>query len=119
MTVNAGALAIVTFIDAVTTGITGFVQVCKVAGAGITVGTNFTFNVAGTPETVAAGPAPGGTCGTPVTAPIGNAVITETIPAGTIARVASAALGKTVTISIKEQDTDREILLPVRVPKAA
>src|ERR1700719_1256611 len=61
----------------------GFVQVCKVAGAGVAVGTNFTFNVAGTPVIVAAGAAPGGTCGVPVTVPAGTAVITETIPAGT------------------------------------
>ena len=34
--------------------------------------------------TVAAGAAPGGTCGTPITVPAGTAVITETIPAGTL-----------------------------------
>src|SRR5664279_2868866 len=60
----------------------GTIQVCKVAGAGVVVGTNFSFNVAGTPITVPAGAGPGGTCGAPVTASAGNAVITETVPAG-------------------------------------
>jgi hypothetical protein len=63
---------------------TGFVQVCKVAGAGITVGTNFTFSVGGTPVVVSAGAGPGGTCGTPVTVTAGTAVITETIPTGVL-----------------------------------
>ena len=62
---------------------TGTVQVCKVAGAGVAIGTDFTFNVAGTPVTVAAGPAPGGTCGTPVTVAAGTAAITEALPAHT------------------------------------
>ena len=61
---------------------TGFVQVCKVAGPGVGVGTEFTFNVAGTPVTVQAGAAPGGSCSIPVTAPTGAAVITETLPSG-------------------------------------
>ena len=63
---------------------TGFVQVCKVAGSGVAVGTNFSFNMAGTPITVPAGAAPGGTCGAPITVPTGNTLITETIPAGTL-----------------------------------
>jgi hypothetical protein len=85
VTVLAGGQTIVTFIDAAAPAPpNGFVQVCKVAGAGITVGTNFTFNVAGTPVTVAAGPAPGGTCATPVTVPAGAAAITETVPAGSL-----------------------------------
>ena len=86
VTVNAGGQTIVTFIDAAVAGIptTGFVQVCKVAGAGIAAGTNFTFNVGGTPVTVGAGAAPGGTCATPIALPVGSAVITETIPAGTV-----------------------------------
>jgi len=63
---------------------TGFVQVCKVAGAGVAVGTNFAFNVAGTPVTVAAGAAPGGSCSTPLTVPAGPALITETIPTGIV-----------------------------------
>src|SRR5450759_2254593 len=85
VTVNAGGQTIATFIDAAIPVVptNGFVQVCKVAGAGVAVGTNFTFNIAGTPVTIPAGPAPGGTCGTPVSVPAGPAVITETLPAGT------------------------------------
>ncbi len=85
VSVSAGGQTIVTFVDAaIPAPNTGFVQVCKVAGAGVTVGTNFTFNVAGTPVTVPAGAAPGGSCSTPVTVPAGNAVVTETIPGGVI-----------------------------------
>jgi uncharacterized repeat protein (TIGR01451 family) len=83
VTVLAGGQTIVTFIDAAIPATTGFVQVCKVAGLGVAVGTNFTFTVAGTPVTVPAGAAPGGSCSAPVTVPTGAAVITETVPAGT------------------------------------
>ena len=85
VTVNAGGQTIVTFIDTVIppTPNTGFVQVCKVAGAGVAVGTNFTFSVAGTPVTIAAGPAPGGTCSAALPVPAGPTTITESLPAGT------------------------------------
>jgi hypothetical protein len=85
VTVNAGGQTIATFLDTVPPIIptTGFLQICKVAGAGVTVGTNFTFSVAGTPVTVPAGPAPGGSCSVPLVAPVGASVITETLPAGT------------------------------------
>ena len=84
VTVNVGGQTIVTFLDAVIppAPATGFVQVCKVGGAGIAVGTSFGFSVGGTPVTVAAGPAPGGTCSTPIVAPAGAVLITETLPAG-------------------------------------
>jgi hypothetical protein len=68
----------------------GFVQVCKVAGAGVGVGTNFTFNIPSaippqsTQVTVAAGAAPGGTCSAPVQVTAGAVAITETLPAGTV-----------------------------------
>jgi hypothetical protein len=86
VTVDPGGQTIVTFIDAATptTG-NGFLQVCKVAGSGITVGTNFSFNVAGTPGVIiSAGVAPGGTCSTPVQVPAGPAIVTETLPAGIV-----------------------------------
>lgn len=56
VTVNAGGQTIATFLDTVIPVIptTGLLQVCKVGGSGIAVGTNFTFNVAGTPVTVPA-----------------------------------------------------------------
>jgi Ice-binding-like len=85
VTVQNGAQTIVTFVDAIPGGpsTTGFLQICKVAGAGIAVGTNFTFTVAGTPVTVAAGPAPGGTCSAPLVETAGLVTILETLPSGT------------------------------------
>ncbi len=86
VTVGAGGQTIATFLDAVNPVLpgTGFLQICKVAGAGIAVGTAFTFNVAGTPVTVLAGPAPGGSCSAPLVVPVGAAFIAETLPPGTV-----------------------------------
>jgi len=83
--VQNGGQTIVTFVDAIPSGppTTGFLQICKVAGAGIAVGTNFTFTVAGTPVTVAAGAAPGGSCSTPLVELAGPVTILETLPSGT------------------------------------
>ena len=79
----------------------GTVQVCKVAGSGIALGTNFTFSVAGTPVTVAARPAPAGTSAAAVAATAGNVVITETIPAGTtLSSVTSAPAGSLVSSNL-------------------
>jgi hypothetical protein len=84
VTVNAGGTTTATFIDTVQPPpTTGFLQICKVAGAGIVVGTNFTFSVAGTPVIVPAGPPPGGYCSVAMVMPSGSALITETVPAGT------------------------------------
>ena len=83
--VPSGAQTIVTFVDTIPGGppTTGFLQICKVAGAGIAAGTNFTFTIAGTPLTVAAGPAPGGSCSAPVVETAGPVIILETLPSGT------------------------------------
>ncbi len=79
-----GGQAIVTFLDAIPAEpTTGFLQICKVAGAGIAVGTNFTFTVAGTPVTVTAGPAPGGSCSAPLVETAGPVIILESLPSGT------------------------------------
>jgi hypothetical protein len=85
VTVNAGATTSVTFIDAATptTG-TGYVQVCKVAGPGVSPGTMFNFTVGGTPVSVPAGAAPGGTCSAAMQVTAGTVTITETLPAGTV-----------------------------------
>ena len=83
-TVAAGTQVTATFINAgPSIPNTGFLQICKVAGNGIALGTNFTFNVAGTPVTVAAGSAPGGTCSNAIVVPAGSNAITETLPAST------------------------------------
>ncbi|MGD1093186.1 MAG: ice-binding family protein [Bryobacteraceae bacterium] len=70
---------------ATSTTMSGFVQVCKVAGGGVTVGTDFSFSVTGVSGTltVPAGAAPGGSCSTPLTVAAGSSLITETIPVGT------------------------------------
>jgi hypothetical protein len=86
VTVNAGLTTIVTFVNAtIPLPNTGFLQICKVAGAGIVVGTPFAFSVAAplTALSVPAGPAPGGSCGLALVVPAGPALITETVPAGT------------------------------------
>jgi len=86
VTVQNGGQTIVTFVDTIPAGppTTGFLQICKIAGAGITVGTNFTFTIAGIPPfAVPAGPAPGGFCSSPLVEPPGPVIITETLPSGT------------------------------------
>ncbi len=103
VTVNAGGQTIATFIDTIIppTPTTGFVQVCKVAGAGVPVGTNFTFNVAGTPVTVAAGAAPGGSCSPALVVPAGPTVITETLPTSiTLASVSTLPAGLLVSSNL-------------------
>ena len=102
---TAAAQTTVTFTDAAN----GSVQICKIAGGGIVPGTTFNFNVAGTPLTVPAGPAPGGTCAAPLAEPTGAVAITETIPAGTAlagvtvgggALVASNLAAGTATVTV-------------------
>ena len=110
VTVNAGATTIATFTNNAVVLTTGFLQVCKVAGANVAAGTPFTINVAGTPVVVQAGPAPGGTCSTPVVVPAGPAIITETLPAGTVltsvstlpagSLVSSNLAGGTATVTV-------------------
>ena len=89
VTVNAGGQTIVTFLNAAVPVVptTGFLQICKVAGSGITVGTYFSFSVAGgTPVTVPAGAAPGGLCSVAQVVTAGSTLITETLPSGTVLR---------------------------------
>ncbi len=94
VTVQNGGQTIVTFVDTIPAGpATGFLQICKVAGAGIAVGTNFTFNVAGTPVIVAAGPAPGGSCSPALAEPAGLVIILETLPSGTTLAAVTALPG--------------------------
>ena len=67
VTIEQGGQTVVTFQNAGTPlPPTGFLQICKVAGAGIVTGTNFIFSVAGTPVTVPAGPPPNGFCSAPL-----------------------------------------------------
>jgi len=59
---------------------TGYLEICKVAGPGIAVGTNFNFMVGSTPFTVPAGPAPDGYCSPATQVAAGNATIVEEPP---------------------------------------
>src|SRR5665213_629202 len=77
----------------------GTLQVCKVAGSGVVAGTNFSFSVTGTPLTVAAGPAPLGTCSTPLVVPSVPTAITETIPSGTALASVTTTPGAGLLIS--------------------
>jgi hypothetical protein len=82
--VNPGGQTIATFVDTIPPPpTTGFLQICKIAGSGVTLGTDFTFNVAGTPTTVAAGPPSVGTCSSALTLAAGQVLIAETLPSGT------------------------------------
>jgi hypothetical protein len=81
VTVTTGATTVVTFTDALIVN-RGTLQVCKVAGPGVAVGTNFTFSVAGIPLVVPAGPPPAGTCSLLLVEPSGPVVVTEAIPPG-------------------------------------
>lgn len=90
VSVTAGAITIVTFTDALLPN-TGFVQVCKIAGNGIALGAAFSFNVAGTPLTVAAGAPPAGTCSAPLVEPAGLLGVTETVPLGVVLTAVATA----------------------------
>lgn len=103
VTVQNGGQTIVTFVDTIppVPPTTGFLQICKVAGAGIAVGTNFTFSVAGTPVTVPAGPAPGGSCSAALVEPAGSVVIQEALPTGTgLTAVTSLPAGSLVSSNL-------------------
>jgi hypothetical protein len=85
VTVNAGETTIVTFLNAtIPPPLTGYLQICKVAGAGVVALTPFTFTVVGgTPVTVQAGPAPSGNCSAAQVVTAGQIQITETLPLNT------------------------------------
>jgi hypothetical protein len=65
-------------------GPTGTLVICKVGGTGVNAGTSFSFTVAGQTQTVAAGAAPNGTCGTALTLGAGTVMVTEAAVAGTV-----------------------------------
>jgi len=104
VTVNAGGQTIVTFLNATIPLVptNGFLQICKVAGAGVVALTPFTFSVTGgTPVTVPAGPAPGGSCSVAQVVAAGPTLITETLPAGTaLTSVISLPAGSLVSSNL-------------------
>jgi hypothetical protein len=56
---------------------TGTLKVCKIAGAGVATGQQFTFTVGSQTVVVAAG-----SCSLPITLPVGDVTVKETVPAG-------------------------------------
>jgi hypothetical protein len=78
--VTVGLQTTVTFRNDQFVGIPTAVVVCKVAGEGVVVGTNFSFTIGAIPVVVPAGPAPGGNCSAAIEVPPGVTVITETAP---------------------------------------
>lgn len=76
-----------------TSTVAGSFVLCKIAGIGVTSGTNFTFHAAGQTATVAAGAAPTGTCSPPMIAQAGNVTVTEDAAAG-VAVTAMTATGE-------------------------
>jgi hypothetical protein len=79
VTVNAGAQTIATFVNTIVSDPLGTLEICKLSGAGVAPGMSFSFNVGGTPITVAAGP-----CVSAASFPVGTSVlVTETPSMGT------------------------------------
>ena len=82
VTINVGGLTTATFTN---TAILGSLQICKVAGAGVSIGSNFTFNVGGTLVSIPAGPAPNGNCSQSLQFPVGTFVmVAENASIGTV-----------------------------------
>lgn len=79
--ITAGQQSRITFTNVAAT--TGTLVICKIGGTGITAGTNFTFTAGNQTQVVAAGAAPNGTCGPPLTLPVGPVTVTETAVTGT------------------------------------
>jgi hypothetical protein len=96
VTANGLVPTVVTFTDSAN----GSVTICKVAGAGVAVGTPVNFNVGGNIITVNAGPAPTGTCGVPVSVPPGGVSISEQIPGGEAVSSISATGGSLNNINL-------------------
>jgi hypothetical protein len=81
-------------------GPTGSLVICKVAGTGVTAGTNFTFTIPGQSATVAAGAAPNGTCAAPLTVGAGNVTVTEAQTTGvSVTNVTATNGGANVLVS--------------------
>ena len=98
VTVNGGAQTIITFQNTFVPT-TGFLQICKVAGSGVAAGTNFTFTVAGTPVTVAAG-----SCSQAMQLPVGQAAVIEGAQTGTaLVSVSASPVGRLVASNLTTQ----------------
>ena len=79
--ITKGQESRITFTNAAAS--TGTLVICKIGGTAVAAGTNFTFTAGGQTQTIAAGAPPNGTCGSPLTFPVGPLAVTETAVAGT------------------------------------
>src|SRR3954452_15809395 len=69
-------------------------KICKVAGAGVAVGSTFTFAAGASAVSVTAGPAPGGYCTVAGSFPVAtNVVVSEVVPRGVEVAAISVAPG--------------------------
>ncbi len=87
---------VVTFTNKTVPPPTGTLRVCKVAGPGVSAGQEFTFMV-GTATTTAKA----GACSAPLTLPVGNVTVKETVPAGfRVSAIAVTGAGSLVSSSL-------------------
>jgi carboxypeptidase N regulatory subunit len=83
VTVPAGDVSTETVVTFANRAEVAPLKICKVAGAGVAVGTDFTFLAGARTVTVPAGPAPGGYCTVAGTFPVATDVsIAEVVPRG-------------------------------------
>ena len=76
----------------------GYLKVCKVAGSGVAVGTEFKFTVGGKTMSVPAGPAPGGYCVVFGQYPFGDVTVTEAPTTGyKVSSITTAPSGRMVS----------------------
>jgi hypothetical protein len=90
VTITKGLTTEVTFTNRSTVG---KLKICKVADTGISIGTNFTFNVGTLTYTIPAGPAPDGYCVITALQQAGTVTIQETPTAGVEVIAISVAPG--------------------------
>jgi hypothetical protein len=103
VTVVAGDLSTQTVARFANQNATGQLKICKVAGSGVSLGTNFVISANGVPYKVPAGSATqGGDCVVDGTFPVGTQVIVkETIPSGgVISAITAAPTGRLVTSNL-------------------
>jgi len=110
VTVAAGQQTTVTFTNSVAGTPTGTLVICKIAGTGVTTGSNFAFTAGGQNVTVAAGAAPNGTCATAITLPAGAATVTETAVAGTSVSAITGTPAAPTNINLGNRSATVQIL---------
>jgi hypothetical protein len=92
-----------------TNAATGTLVICKIGGTGVTAGTNFTFTAGAQTQTVAAGAAPNGTCGTALTFPVGSVNVAETAAANTTVSAITGTPAAPTNISLSGRSATVQI----------